>query len=287
MYAYFSVDELAAMKYQRLARDGKLATYQHANVPVYLQLQDEIGFPHEGSIDFANNSFDSSTGTILIRGSFPNHDGFLTPGAFVRVRVASSAKFEALLVADRAIGSDQGQSYVYVIDSKNVVAMRRITTGQIVDGLRVVTSGLNADDVVIINGTLKARPGNPVKPIKGSMEQFTSNDTSLSVSTVKESPSPGGTSRDQKAELAKTWRAMKLSHFFIGRPIFAIVVSTVIVLLGGIAYFTLPVAQYPDVTPPTVQVTTTYGAELPKDCSTRSRPMDRMEQCATSPSTSE
>jgi RND family efflux transporter MFP subunit len=134
MYAYFSVDELAAMKYQRLARDGKLATYQHANVPVYLQLQDEIGFPHEGSIDFANNSFDSSTGTILIRGSFPNHDGFLTPGAFVRVRVASSAKFEALLVADRAIGSDQGQSYVYVIDSKNVVAMRRITTGQIVDG---------------------------------------------------------------------------------------------------------------------------------------------------------
>lgn len=83
MYAYFSVQELAAMKYQRLARDGKLAIYQDANVPVYLQLQDEIGFPHEGSIDFANNSFDSSTGTILIRGSFPNHDGFLTPGAFV------------------------------------------------------------------------------------------------------------------------------------------------------------------------------------------------------------
>lgn len=194
MYAYFSVDELAAMKYQRLARDGKLATYQHANVPVYLRLQDEIGFPHEGSIDFANNSFDSSTGTILIRGSFPNHDGFLTPGAFVRVRVASSPKFEALLVADRAIGSDQGQSYLYVIDSKNVVAMRRITTGQIVDGLRVVKSGLNADDVVIINGALKAQPGNSVKPIKGSMEQFAANDTLLSVSTVKESPSPGGTS---------------------------------------------------------------------------------------------
>jgi membrane fusion protein, multidrug efflux system len=198
MYAYFSVDELAAMKYQRLARDGKLATYQHANVPVYLQLQDEIEFPHEGSIDFANNSFDSSTGTILIRGSFPNHDGFLTPGAFVRVRVASSPRFEALLVADRAIGSDQGQSYVYVIDSKNVVAMRRITTGQIVDGLRVVKSGLNADDVVIINGILKARPGNPVKPIKGGMEQFTSNDASLSVSTVKESPSHGGTSETKK-----------------------------------------------------------------------------------------
>jgi RND family efflux transporter MFP subunit len=198
MYAYFSVDELAALRYQRLVRDGELATYQHAKVPVYLQLQDEIGFPHEGTIDFANNSFDSSTGTILIRGSFPNQDGLLTPGAFVRVRVASSPKFEALLVADRAIGSDQGQSYVYVIDSKNVVASRRITTGQIVDGLRVVKSGLDADDVVIINGTLKARPGNPVKPITGSMEQFTSNDTSLSVSTVKESLSPGGTSESKK-----------------------------------------------------------------------------------------
>jgi RND family efflux transporter MFP subunit len=198
MYAYFSVDELAALRYQRLVRDGELATYQHAKVPVYLQLQDEIGFPHEGTIDFANNSFDSSTGTILIRGSFPNQDGLLTPGAFVRVRVASSPKFEALLVADRAIGSDQGQSYVYVIDSKNVVASRRITTGQIVDGLRVVKSGLDADDVVIINGTLKAGPGNPVKPIKGSMEQFTSNDTSLSVSTVKESLSPGGTSESKK-----------------------------------------------------------------------------------------
>jgi RND family efflux transporter MFP subunit len=198
MYAYFSVDELAALRYQRLVRDGELATYQHAKVPVYLQLQDEIGFPHEGTIDFANNSFDSSTGTILIRGSFPNQDGLLTPGAFVRVRVASSPKFEALLVADRAIGSDQGQSYVYVIDSKNVVASRRITTGQIVDGLRLVKSGLDADDVVIINGTLKAGPGNPVKPIKGSMEQFTSNDTSLSVSTVKESLSPGGTSESKK-----------------------------------------------------------------------------------------
>jgi RND family efflux transporter MFP subunit len=198
MYAYFSVDELAALRYQRLVRDGKLATYQHAKVPVYLQLQDEIGFPHEGTIDFANNSFDSSTGTILIRGSFPNQDGLLTPGAFVRVRVASSPKFEALLVADRAIGSDQGQSYVYVIDSKNVVASRRIITGQIVDGLRVVQSGLDADDVVIINGILQTRPGNPVKPIKGSMEQFTSNDMSLSVSTVKESLSPGGTSESKK-----------------------------------------------------------------------------------------
>src|ERR1700730_4682282 len=106
IYAYFSVDELAALSYQRLIREGKLASTQDGKVPVYLQLQDETGFPHEGTIDFSDNSFDSSTGTLLIRGSFPNTDGFLTPGNFVRVRVASSPKYDALLVADRAIGSD-------------------------------------------------------------------------------------------------------------------------------------------------------------------------------------
>jgi multidrug efflux system membrane fusion protein len=88
IYAYFSMDELAALSYQRLIREGKLASSEGGKIPVYLQLQDETGFPHEGTIDFSDNSFDSTTGTLLIRGSFPNSDGFLTPGNFVRVRVA-------------------------------------------------------------------------------------------------------------------------------------------------------------------------------------------------------
>jgi multidrug efflux system membrane fusion protein len=197
IYAYFSMDELAALTYQRLTREGKLASSPDGKVAVYLQLQDETGFPHEGTIDFSDNSFDSSTGTLLIRGSFPNTDGFLTPGNFVRVRVASSPKYDALLVADRAIGSDQDQSFVYVVDSKNIARLRHITTGQLADGLRVVKSGLQPDDGVIINGIIKVRPGNSVKPQQGAMEQFSSNDTATPLTSSKASASSGGTDRSK------------------------------------------------------------------------------------------
>src|SRR6476620_11763972 len=178
IYAYFSMDELAALKYQRLIREGKIASSQDGKVPVYLQLQDETGFPHQGTINFSDNSFDSTTGTLLIRGSFPNPDGFLTPGNFVRVRVASSPKYDALLIADRAIGTDQDQSFVYVVDSKNIARLRHIKTGQLAEGLRVVKSGL--------------RPDSSVKPQQGAMEQFSSNDNATPPISSKSSASRGG-----------------------------------------------------------------------------------------------
>jgi membrane fusion protein, multidrug efflux system len=195
IYAYFSVDELAALKYQRLVQEGKISNSRDGKVAVYLQLQDETGFPHAGSIDFSDNAFDSSTGTILLRGTFPASDGSLIPGAFVRVRVASSPKYRALLVADRAIGSDQGQSFLYVVDSQNIARLRQITIGQLADGLRVVKSGLKPDDVVVINGIIKVRPDSPVKPEHGEMEQFLSNDDSLPIKGAKQSVSEG--SRDE------------------------------------------------------------------------------------------
>jgi RND family efflux transporter MFP subunit len=197
IYAYFSMDELAALSYQRLIREGKVASSQDGKVPVYLQLQDETGFPHEGTLDFSDNAFDSTTGTLLVRGSFPNSDGFLTPGNFVRVRVASSPKYDALLVADRAIGSDQDQSFVYVVDSKSIARLRHIKTGQLADGLRVVKSGLQPDDVVIINGIIKVRPDSPVRPQQGAMEQFSSNDISTSPISSQSSASHAGTERNK------------------------------------------------------------------------------------------
>src|SRR3984893_8404275 len=176
IYAYFSMDELAALGYQRLVRDGKLASSGAGNAPVFLRLQDENGFPHEGTINFADNAFDTTTGTLLIRATFANHDGFLTPGNFVRVRVAASPKYDALLVADRAIGTDQDQNFVYVVDAKNIAQLRHITMGQEANGLRVVKTGLHPDDVVVINGILKVRPNSPVKPENGSMQQFATED---------------------------------------------------------------------------------------------------------------
>jgi RND family efflux transporter MFP subunit len=192
IYAYFNVDELAALSYQRLIREGKLASSGGGKLPVYLQLQDETGFPHQGTIDFSDNAFDSSTGTLLVRGSFPNSDGFLMPGNFVRVRVASSPKYNALLVADRAIGSDQDQSFVYVVDSKNVARLRHIQTGQLAEGFRVVKSGLQADDVVVINGIIKVRPDSPVRPQPGAMEQFSSNDMSMPLISSQSGASHAG-----------------------------------------------------------------------------------------------
>ena len=189
IYAYFSMDEPAALGYQRLVRDGKMASTGNGNAPVYLQLQDETGFPHEGTINFADNTFDTTTGTLLIRATFPNRDGSLTPGNFVRVRVEASPKYEALLVADRAIGTDQDQNFVYVVDSKNVAQMRHITIGTEADGLRVVKNGLQPDDIVVINGILKVRPNSPVKPENGSMEQFATEDITTPSTLSKASAS--------------------------------------------------------------------------------------------------
>jgi RND family efflux transporter MFP subunit len=200
IYAYFSMDELAALGYQRLVRDGKLESTGNGNAPVYLRLQDENGFPHEGTINFADNAFDTTTGTLLIRATFANHDGFLTPGNFVRVRVEASPKYDALLVADRAIGTDQDQNFVYVVDSKNIAQMRHITIGQEADGLRVVKTGLHPDDVIVINGILKVRPNSPVKPENGSMEQFATEDITTPSTLSKASASLSNRNANQATQ---------------------------------------------------------------------------------------
>jgi len=186
IYAYFNVDERSVMKYQELVREGKMSDARFASVPVYLQLENEKGFPHQGVIDFINNQFNYSTGTLQVRGVFPNADGFLTPGAFVRVRVAGGPLHDAFLVTDRAIGTDQGTKFVLVIDDQNVVSAKPVELGPEVDGLRVVRSGLSGDEQVIINGIVNARPGSKVTPQPGDMNQFTSNQLQLSASSKKE-----------------------------------------------------------------------------------------------------
>ena len=113
------------------------------------------------------------------------------------MRVASSPKYNTLLVADRAIGSDQDQSFVYVVDSKNIARLRHIKTGQLADGLRVIKSGLQPDDVVIINGIIKVRPDSPVRPQPGAMEQFSSNDISIPLTGSQSSASQGDAGRNK------------------------------------------------------------------------------------------
>jgi RND family efflux transporter MFP subunit len=181
IYGYFNVEERAVWKYKEQVKEGKQPDPRDGKTPIYLKVDVENGFPHEGAIDFINNAFDSSTGTLQLRGQFPNPDGFLLPDAFVRIRVAGSPKYQAMLVTDRAIGTDQGQKFVLVLDENNVVQSRPIVLGPNIDGLRVVRSGLKGDENVIINGIVNARPGSKVTPQNGDMSQFLTKQLDLPV----------------------------------------------------------------------------------------------------------
>ena len=215
-------------------------------------------------IDFVDNQINAATGTLSIRGKFPNANGDLLPGMFVRMQVPTSGETEALLITDRAVSSDQGQKFVYVF-AGGKVDERPVTLGPVVDGLRVVTGGLKPEDEVVVVGLMKVRPGSPAKTQEGSMEKFASN---VCWRPPSQREATRGPSPDQPpASLAASRDSrptMKFAHFFISRPIFAIVVSLVLLILGGLAYSTLPVASFPEIAPPTVVVTAVYPGANPQ-----------------------
>ncbi|MGN6478627.1 efflux RND transporter periplasmic adaptor subunit [Luteibacter sp.] len=153
MYVYFDVDEQSFLKLDRLRR-------QNGHAPeVDMGLADEQGYPHIGKIDFIDNQVKAGAGTIRLRAVFPNADGAFTPGLFARVELRSGAAQPRALIDDKAVGTDLGNKFVYVVGKDKKVEYRRVSTGALVDGLRVVDSGLNADDVVIVNGLQHVRPG--------------------------------------------------------------------------------------------------------------------------------
>ncbi len=164
IYAYVDADERSVLKYQRLAREGKRRSARDGAMTVYMGLQNETGWPHEGVIDFVDNRLDVGTGTLRVRAVFDNKDGYLTPGLFVRIRSPGSNLYPGLLIPDKAIGTDQGNKYVLVIGAENKADPRPVTLGQLVDGLRVVKEGLKPDDKVIVTGLQSIRTGAVVQP---------------------------------------------------------------------------------------------------------------------------
>jgi RND family efflux transporter MFP subunit len=160
----FSFDEAAYLRYERLAKDGKDLASRGAAAPVKIKLIDEQDFAHEGHMDFVDNAIDRATGTIRGRAQFANPDGLFTPGMFANIRVPASQPYEALLVPDVAIGSEQARKYVLVVDSENVARVKYVTLGELAGGLRVVKDGLSPDDKVVTNGIARVRPGQKVTP---------------------------------------------------------------------------------------------------------------------------
>jgi multidrug efflux system membrane fusion protein len=167
LYCRFDADERSILKYQQLARQG------HENLrggkwPCEIELANETGFPHKGVLDFVDNQVDEATGTMRVRGVFANPDHSLQPGFFARVRVPGSSPYQALLIPDAAIGSDQDQKFVLVVDAQNKAQYVPIKLGPIIDGARVVREGLHSNDWIVVNGLMTARPGSEVNPTRAS-----------------------------------------------------------------------------------------------------------------------
>ncbi|MGD9847252.1 MAG: efflux RND transporter periplasmic adaptor subunit [Variibacter sp.] len=161
----FTFDEASYLRYERFGKKDKddLAS-RGAKTPVKLKLIDEEKFSHEGMIDFVDNVIDRTSGTIRGRAVLPNPKGLFTPGMFGRVQVPASPPYEAILVPDVAIGSEQVRKFVLVVGDDNTVRQVYVTLGQLDNGERVIKEGLKGDERVIVNGLMRARPGQKVTP---------------------------------------------------------------------------------------------------------------------------
>ena len=164
MYVYADIDENSLLKFNALAQAQKLQGATDGKVPVELQLADEEGFPHRGHIESFDNRLDPNTGSILLRAVFENKEERIVPGLFARIRVPLSARHTALLVEERAIGTDQGQKYVLSLSSSNTVQYRAVKLGPDVNGKRIIRDGLQAGEQIVVNGLQRVRPGMPVAP---------------------------------------------------------------------------------------------------------------------------
>jgi len=166
IYCYFDADERSILKYQQLAREGKQESLRDGRAPCELELANESGFPHKGVLDFVDNRVDATTGTLRVRGVFPNPgpDRILQAGFFARVRVPGSGKSQALLIPDQAVGTDQGQKFVFVVNDQDEVEYRTVRLGPFIDGLRVVREGIQSNDWVVVNGLLSIHTGSKVNP---------------------------------------------------------------------------------------------------------------------------
>jgi len=162
VYVYFQPDEQSFLRYRELARKGERA---NSDNPVRVGLASEAGFPHSGMMNFVNNQVDAATGTINVRATVPNPDGVFVPGLYARVQLEGRAEYMAMLIDDKAIMTDQDRKYVYVLGPEDKARRKDVVLGSVHDGLRVVQSGLDANDKVIVAGLQKIfAPDTKVKP---------------------------------------------------------------------------------------------------------------------------
>lgn len=164
VYVYLDADEAAVLKYRRQALQQGKHNPNMQGTPLQLALSDEPGFPHSGTLDYVALREDTTTGTVALRGVFPNPDHLLSPGLFARIRIRASQAYSALLIPNQAIANDQAQRFVWVMTPEHTVEHRQVQLGTQFDGLRAVSQGLKLGEWVVIEGGQKLKPGVSVNP---------------------------------------------------------------------------------------------------------------------------
>lgn len=172
VYVNFEIDEPTYIRY---ADNGNVGSDAVKRMPVAIGLTNEEGYPREGHIKAFDNQVDTASGTIRVRAVFDNKDGTLTPGMYARVRTGDANAKHALLIDDKAVGTDQDKKYVMVVGADNKAVYRAVTLGPIVDGLRVIRSGLKKDETIVVNGLQRIRPNDVVAPQVVAMDANTIN----------------------------------------------------------------------------------------------------------------
>lgn len=165
LYVYFDVDERTVLRVRRLIAQGKVRSARETEVPVRIGLADEEEFSLSGTIDFVDNRVDPNTGTLRIRAVVPNPKRFLSPGLFVRIRLPIGSAHPATLVPEEALGSDQGQRFLYVVGADDKVESRRVQVGLLQGGMREIQNGLAPTERFVVRGLQRVRPGLEVKPL--------------------------------------------------------------------------------------------------------------------------
>lgn len=176
VHLVFTMSEADFLKYGRLHAEGVRASSRDGSHVIQARLMDETGWPHQGVLDFLDNALDPASGTIRARGLFTNPGLALTPGTFARIRLVGSGRYDAVMVPDAAIVSDQASKLVMTVDAEGTVVPKPVTLGPVVDGLRVVRSGLGLDDRVVVKGLQRARPGGKVT-VQGTTIQARAGST--------------------------------------------------------------------------------------------------------------
>ena len=207
MYVYFYLNENDLLRVMSLYRqrvkekglDPDKDSDIEADVKIYLGLANEDGYPHEGTVDFAESGLDPGTGTLQLRGVFANPGpvSILVPGLFTRLRMPVEKRENALLVTERAIGADQGGRYLLTVNSENVVEKRPIQMGQLTDGLRVIDEGLRPDEWVVVVGLQRSRPGGKVDPQQTDMTTLTASAIKAAAQKDRGNTSPAGNSSEK------------------------------------------------------------------------------------------